>query len=102
MCDGGRCQIVDKDKLTALLNELPLYFILTLIGSEIVENSRITSQVRKHGGKILRFLSIKKSNLRRRTDNAVERKSATTTDEVFNELLDNIFLIRFVLNSKRH
>ena len=35
---------VDKDKLTALLNELPLYFILTLIGSEIVVNAKINIQ----------------------------------------------------------
>ena len=27
---------VDKEKLTALLHELPLYFILTIIGAEIV------------------------------------------------------------------
>ena len=31
---------VDKEKLTALLNELPLYFILTIIGSEIVTRER--------------------------------------------------------------
>ena len=31
---------VDKEKLTALLNELPLYFILTIIGSEIVTREK--------------------------------------------------------------
>ena len=31
---------VDKDKFTALLNELPLYFILTIIGSEIVTREK--------------------------------------------------------------